>query len=294
MNNKERFKANIRMVEIELHSYCNRQCWFCPNQFIDRRGPVRWLDEFTLDQLLHDLAYIGYDGIVSFSGNCEPFSQGEDFLEKVRKVRRMLPEAFLITNTNTDYLTPELLYIAADVGLDVIKAQLYFGENEQFSFQQVDEKAIKLIKRLPGINMINTSDHHWYTVISGKLLVHAYGKDWHKVGHNRCDVPVRKINKRVQICGEPIQYIGVNYNGMVTPCCNLRSDYDPHKPLMLGKLEAKAGHIFELYQGVILTEDKYPCSLCMGKSWHPNAKIVYGEIMNELRKRQWLIVQAVR
>ena len=33
-NNIARFKVDIEkvsLVEIEIFSYCNRQCWFCPN-----------------------------------------------------------------------------------------------------------------------------------------------------------------------------------------------------------------------------------------------------------------------
>ncbi|KKK60447.1 hypothetical protein LCGC14_3024290, partial [marine sediment metagenome] len=86
MTNTERFKANIRMVELEMHSFCNRQCWFCPNQFIDRQGPVQWLDEFILDKVLSDLALINYDNIITFSGNCEPFSQRMEFIDKVHIV----------------------------------------------------------------------------------------------------------------------------------------------------------------------------------------------------------------
>ena len=30
------FQRAVRMVEIEVFSYCNRRCWFCPNATIDR------------------------------------------------------------------------------------------------------------------------------------------------------------------------------------------------------------------------------------------------------------------
>ena len=31
---------NIRLVEIEIFSFCNRKCLFCPNSFIDRHSII--------------------------------------------------------------------------------------------------------------------------------------------------------------------------------------------------------------------------------------------------------------
>lgn len=281
MTNTERFKANIRMVELEMHSFCNRQCWFCPNQFIDRQGPVQWLDEFILDKVLSDLALINYDNIITFSGNCEPFSQRMEFIDKVHIVRRYLPDAFLMTNTNTDYLTTNLVNQAALAGMDVIKAQLYFEKDEEFTNQAVSEKFIKLNDKLPDIRFIEPIEGQFYARVDG-MIIHAYAKDWHKVGHNRCDVSVRKPQMRMLTCGEPIQYIGISYEGMVTPCCNLRGDYELHAGTMLGKMDAVAGTLFKLYQGLLLPEDSYPCQICMGKSWHANGKLTYQQIAKEL------------
>jgi MoaA/NifB/PqqE/SkfB family radical SAM enzyme len=281
MTDAQRFKANIRMVELEMHSYCNRQCWFCPNQFIDRQGPVQWLDEFVLGQVLNDLAFIDYDNIITFSGNCEPFSQGMEFVGRVKYVRKNLPNAFLMTNTNTDYLNTELVEQTAQAGMDVIKAQLYFDKDEEFTREAICEKYIKLANKLPGIKFIEPIPGQFYARING-MIIHAYAKDWHKVGHNRCDVSVRKPQKRMLTCGEPVQYIGINYNGIVTPCCNLRSDYGPHEGTMLGKIDATTGKLFSLYQGLLLPEDEYPCQICEGKSWHANGKLVYQDIAKSL------------
>lgn len=283
MTNAQRFKANIRMVELEMHSFCNRKCWFCPNQYIDRQGPVQWLDEFILNQTLYDLALIDYDNIITFSGNCEPFSQGMKFIDQVKKVRNMLPNAFLMTNTNTDYLDTNLVQQAALAGMDIIKAQLYFEKDEEFTDEAITKKALNLFSKLPGIEFRQPIKNQFYSGrFSNGMIIHAYAKDWYKVGHNRCDVSVRKPQRRLLTCGEPVQYIGINYAGMVTPCCNLRGDYGPHTGTMLGKMDATAGRLFSLYQGLLLPEDEYPCQICMGKSWHANGKLTYRQIAKEL------------
>ena len=45
------------MVEVEVHSYCNRVCWFCPNSFIDRKTKTYYLNENLY------LKYDNYEGI---------------------------------------------------------------------------------------------------------------------------------------------------------------------------------------------------------------------------------------
>ena len=36
MNNKDLFKKHLKLIEIEVFSFCNRKCWYCPNSYIDR------------------------------------------------------------------------------------------------------------------------------------------------------------------------------------------------------------------------------------------------------------------
>jgi len=282
IDNKKRFKANIRMVELEQHSFCNRKCWFCPNQFIDRQKPVEFLDEKVYLQILKDLAGIDYSEIISFSGNCEPFSQKE-FLNRVAQARAFVPNVFLMTNTNTDYLTTETIKTVAANGLNVLKCQLYFNKDEEYTDEAICKKMDLLRKKLPDIRFVQSIKNQWYALV-GNLIIHAYSKDWHKVGHNRCDTPVRQTEIRYRTCCDPLIYIGVNYAGQVTPCCNIRPDYKPYEKLILGQMDDKPETIFNLYQGLILPETEYPCKTCMGKDWHPNGKIVYSAILKELKR----------
>ena len=284
ISNKERFKQNVRMVELEQHSYCNRTCWFCPNQIIDRKDkPVQFLGLKIYEQILRDLASIDYSEIISFSGNCEPFSQLE-FTGRVQKASNYLPNAFLMTNTNTDYLTTDVVKTAAHAGLHVIKAQLYFGKDEEYTAEAILDKMDQLKEKLPGIEFV-VRNGQWFALV-GDMVIHAYAKDWYRVGHNRCDVRVRETQTRMHTCFEPVQYFGVNYQGLATPCCNIRPDYVPYKDLVLGEMDETIGEIFRQYRGVVLPETEYPCKTCMGKHGHPNGKLVYREIVKDLKKWQ--------
>lgn len=281
MTNTERFKANIRLFEIEPHSFCNRKCWFCPNCVIDRTGPVKFLDWNIYVQVLRDLASIDYSEEMCFAGWCEPFSQPR-ILDYLKEAKEYLPSAPTFSNTNTDYLTTELVQELADIGLGMLKCQLYFDEDEEYTTEAIRGKMDKLKAKLPGIKFHEKVKNQWFALV-GNMVIVAYSKNFRVVGHNRCDVQVRPTEKRYHTCGETITMFGINHNGWAVPCCNIRSDYPPHKDVLLGKMDDTPGKIFELYQGVLIPIGQYPCSTCMGKEWHCNPKIVYDLILKELR-----------
>src|SRR5262249_55506305 len=57
---KALFASSVRQVEIEVFTYCNRTCWFCPNSKIDRRSANTCMDEALYLRILSDLAEINY------------------------------------------------------------------------------------------------------------------------------------------------------------------------------------------------------------------------------------------
>jgi len=282
VTNHERFKANIRLFEFEPHSYCNRKCWFCPNSFLDRQGPVKFLDNNIYMQALLDLASIHYSEAVCYAGWCEPMSQIDRLLEMIHVARQLIPNARLFSNTNTDYLSTEEVHRLADAGLGVLKCQLYFGKDEEYTDDAVGLKMAGLKNKLPGIEFKEKAKGRWFALV-GDLVVLAYAKDFRKVGHNRCDVKVREPEKRFFTCYEPIQMFGINHNGMAVPCCNIRSDYPPHEDMLLGQMNDSPGRIFELYQGILIPETRYPCSTCMGKQWHANHRLIFDTIEKDLK-----------
>lgn len=282
MNNRERFKANIRGIEIEPHSYCNRKCWFCPNSFIDRTGPVQFMDQAMYMQILHDLASIEYSEYMSFLGWCEPFSQ-PSFLDRVKEASYLLPNVLLVSNSNTDYLTTEVVRQAANNGLHLLRAQLYFGKDEDCTADVIAGKFERLKEKLPGIEFVKRYGQ-WYALVDGKMIIHVQSKNFKEVGLNRCDIVIVPTKKRYHTCYEGIQYLSVSYTGDATPCCQIRSDYPPHKEHLLGQVTDEPGKIFELYRGVVLSEHEYPCNQCLHNQNHANMKIVYSEILENLKR----------
>ena len=48
-------------IEIEVFSYCNRKCWFCPNSFIDRRTENLIMPEEKYLNILQQLKDMNFE-----------------------------------------------------------------------------------------------------------------------------------------------------------------------------------------------------------------------------------------
>lgn len=97
--------ANIRLIEIELTSQCNRICDFCPNSYIDRHSENKILDEKIFKKLIKELGEHNYSKFISFSRYNEPFMHRNILDERIRYIRMNLPNAILVSNTNGDFST---------------------------------------------------------------------------------------------------------------------------------------------------------------------------------------------
>ncbi len=281
--NKERFKANMRFFEIEPHSYCNRKCWFCPNTVIDRTGPAKFLDYKIYSQVLKDLADIDYSGAMVFAGWCEPFSQKE-ILNYIGAARKSLPNVMLSASSNTDYLTTDFVRLVEKVGLNVIRAQLYFDKEEEYNDIAIRKKMDILKSKLIGIEFKERVSCQWFALVGDNMVIHAYSKNFHGRGYDRCGISVgKKGPPRAHTCCEPVTAFGINHNGWAVPCCQIRSDYEPHKDFLLGKMDDTPGRIFELYRGAVFSEDKFPCSGCGFFAAHGNPKLIYSGILKGLK-----------
>ncbi|MDR2526768.1 MAG: radical SAM protein, partial [Rickettsiales bacterium] len=130
----------LNLVEIEVFSFCNRQCWFCPNSFIDRHSKNVLMDENIYMGILDDLKSIEYRGMITYSRYNEPLSHKQIIIDRLKQARKYCPNALLHTNTNGDYLDREFLDDLYDAGLRSISIQIYLKEKEQFDVEQIKNR----------------------------------------------------------------------------------------------------------------------------------------------------------
>lgn len=271
---KRLFKQSVKLIEIEIASFCNRKCWFCPNSFVDRTQSVR-LDESVYLKILEDLAKIDYSGVLNFHRFNEPLADKELILKRVKEARDALPKAILGIFTNGDYLDRIYLDELREAGVSFILMSYYFAKNEEFEAKKIkpafDKMAVKLGLKYDEI-MNNNEQYAIKFVYKG--LDFTY-RAWNPrtIGGNRAgsidDERITQI-KRTFPCFYPLRDVYIDYNGLVMPCCNMRSDVKSHEDFILG--DVKQSDIFELFMNdkfiqirkdLMSNEIKYkPCEFC--------------------------------
>ena len=245
------FKASVSMVEVELFSYCNRVCWFCPNSSIDRRSQREFMEPSIYRGILSQLAEIDYGGTISYSRYNEPLAD-RSILERLAEARTAVPQALLHTNTNGDYLTPSYLADLHQAGLRSLNIQIYLGNDERYDHEGMRRKITKTVRALNLDAELTRDDaDEWLECRAAyeDLKLRIYARNFERNGSSRGDtVPVRLQYRRTSPCYSPVNHVYVDYNGKMMPCCNLRSDVDSHQNAIVGDL-ASGGDLFSVYAG---------------------------------------------
>ena len=243
------FRRYVRRIEVEVHSFCNRKCWFCPNSFIDRRSEIHRLDMGVFRSLLTSLAAIEYRHEMTFCKYNEPFADESTF-EAIALARSAIPRATLRLNSNGDYLDAPTLKRAYDCGLRYLYVSLYTNE-PSYDNASMRAHGQKIIRRLEGAQFRLVADIPDREVnYDGRykdLRITLRGRNFRVEGVNRGGIAVcREASNRINPCFMPFWYISVEYNAQVMPCCNIRSDNPQEAALSLGTL-SEANSIFDLY-----------------------------------------------
>lgn len=227
----------IRLVEIEIFSYCNRHCWFCQNSFIDRHSKNILMDEKLYSKILAELKLINYSGTISYSRYNEPFSHIDIFEKRLKEANAVLPNAALHTNSNGDYITKETLERAYNAGLRSLNIQCYIKEDEEFNIENIKQKIIEKAQSLNLEYSFNFEHKDWIQANFKfkDMNIKMYSRDFKINGTNRAgslkNIPSFKRNCP---CYIPFRDIYIDYNGSILPCCNFRSDIKENKKFILG------------------------------------------------------------
>jgi len=252
--NKLPFAEQLKLIEIEIFSYCNRRCWFCPNSFIDRLSDNKIMDEEVYLDLLNQLKEIDFSGELTYSRYNEPTSKRELFLKRIKQAREKLPNAILRTNTNGDYITRDYVEELCDAGLNQLWIQQYLGNNERYNHEKMRKRSEAKIKKLGLSSQILTDIPGYkleYDVSYNGMTMHIRSRNFEIDGSSRGDsVDLASEYTRTQKCLQVSQNMYIDYNGTVMVCCALRSDVP-------GQESGVMGHVGEDKLWNIYASEKY-------------------------------------
>ena len=219
-------------IEIEVFSYCNRKCWFCPNSFIDRRTENLIMPEQKYLNILQQLKDMNFEGEIAYSRYNEPLSHKDIFIKRLKQAREYLPKAKLRTNSNGDYVTKNYIIDLEKAGLDELFIQQYLKNNEMYNHDKVKTRIQKKLTKigLPYELLYDYPNRKIEYDLSYKdMTVHIRGRNFTYDGSSRGEtVPLAVDNVRTEKCEKPFTSMYIDYNGSVMICCNLRSDIQQH------------------------------------------------------------------
>lgn len=234
MEVNEWFKNQLKLIEIEVFSYCNRRCWFCANSDIDRHSNNKIMPEEMYLSIINQLEKINYSEEITYSRYNEPLAYKEIILKRISQARERLPAAKLRTNTNGDYLNIEYIYDLRDSGLNELFIQQYLANNELYDHEKIKKRMLQKIKSFGvGYSIISDVENQRieYSLDVEGIKVNLRARNFAIEGTSRTE-KVAGFNDnyiRTKPCMQVFNNMYIDYNGYVMVCCNARSDIPMHK-----------------------------------------------------------------
>jgi 2-deoxy-scyllo-inosamine dehydrogenase (SAM-dependent) len=123
----EQLVAQLKNVEIEINSRCNRRCSYCPVSIAPNPDVPKFMSDRVLDRIIDELSAIDYAGRVSYHFYNEPLLR-KDLESLVERVGTGVPLAHQVLYTNGDYLTDTRYRALRDAGIEFFVVTSHDGK----------------------------------------------------------------------------------------------------------------------------------------------------------------------
>lgn len=235
------FVRTVTNIEIEIGSYCNRRCSFCPNSFIDRISEKRLMDDALFESIVSQLGDLGWRGIIRFHRYNEPLADRDYVLRRLEACRTLAPGASVLIQTNGDYLNRSYLEAIQQTGCRNIFCTAYLKEGVPYDDATAMATVGDRLRRLEvpfefvsvqaGIQAVARASFRGTNIVvrSVNFQVNPSNRGG-SLGMNGDFV-------RVEPCLRPFDELQIECDGTLMPCCELRSDHVAHRPYRMGRLK---------------------------------------------------------
>lgn len=210
---------SLDQVEIQIVSWCNRECLFCPSGTFPT--PKERMSLETVDRIITELEKIGFSKTIGLHLMCEPLLHNK-LPEIIQMFRTRLPRTFIRLESNGDPLNKmDRLGTLFDCGLNEIlincydSAEQFTSRSQKIAALQPDGGAVwywNQYQRFPV-----TKKHEWRVVRLRAFYGGGFSlKNWAglvpSANSNSLQFPLQLS------CGRPSSRLHVNYRGEVLVC----------------------------------------------------------------------------
>lgn len=228
-------------IEVELGSFCNRRCGWCPNAFSERGQRRNEMADATWAALLDDLHRARFAGWFAFHNYNEPLADPR-LLERVEQARARLPKAKLELHTNGDFLDRAMLDALVQRGVELIRVTLYPSNEKAFDPPE-PHRARRFLARL-GLGDTQRESRKrsklelTTRVAHTELVVRVPEIDRYTTRAGNAPMPgLKETARRTERCLLPFHSAAIDYLGNLKLCCHIfdTSSTDA-KPYVLGNV----------------------------------------------------------
>ena len=119
----------FRSVAIEISTYCNRTCYYCPN--VLEETPVDFMTEETFNKIIDQLKEIDFSGSILYHFYNEPLLD-KRLPSFIRHVKKNLPNCVSRIVSNGDFLSVDLADDLIDAGILDISITIHDIDGKKF------------------------------------------------------------------------------------------------------------------------------------------------------------------
>ena len=252
---QEVLKYCITDVHIEISSYCNRSCVYCPVHFLSRKNKGDKMQWEVFEKCIGELAEIGYEGTLWFCLFNEPLYDRPFLFKVLDYINHYLPKCCMKIVTNGDYLTKDYLQELDRRRVKEVTVSVHYNgrwdhDTQKDSFREILQrigvgeqgKWVEGERRLDFI--VDTSTFGASSIQNFSLR----SEDFEIHGMDRGGALHDNVSKLDNL--DPCIYIStqlnISYDGKVVPCCNMCSDTPEVAGYIYGDL-SKEDTIFSAY-----------------------------------------------
>lgn len=272
------FADTVTNVIVEISSYCNRQCAYCPVSNVDRVTGRDVVPQAIYDKVLDDLAAIDYAESLCLNLYNEPMAERELLLARIREARARLPKCRIYFSTNGDYLSRDYVKAMVEAGLSELYVTIHMPKGRPYDDAYAISRFTELSKRLgkaTKVDRVVAGSTIQGTITLFGLPINVFSMNYDVYGTDRAGsvqgLTNAKFHRRSP-CARPYHDFTVSYEGTIFPCCQMFVDDEQHRALYsIGKVtdfpdiysawssQAMAGWRAELLR---FSAKRSPCDSC--------------------------------